>query len=198
MISCAGPLSGFSELIRRNPREFVIGKTKKLSRSAFWSVQLGFMLDGELEDALRYRTWFPVTGGGRLMPHGGCFAADPMDDISTEHEKKLGELVAERYGTDFFIMDKYPLEVRPFYSMPCPDNPALSNSFDIFIRGEVCPCAATGAVIFFSTLTIRVVTCCILQESDDGLGIHLPASWFRFGELRRWIYCRRMSRQAYG
>lgn len=70
---------------------------------------------------------------------GCCFpvVADPMDDLSTEHEKKLGDLVAERYGTDFFIMDKYPLEVRPFYTMPCPENPALSNSFDVFIRGEV-------------------------------------------------------------
>lgn len=35
------------------------------------------------------------------------------------------------------MMDKYPLEVRPFYSMPCPVNPKHSNSFDIFIRGEV-------------------------------------------------------------
>lgn len=65
------------------------------------------------------------------------FAADPEGDLSTEHEKKLGDLVADKYGTDFFMMDKYPLEVRPFYSMPCPSNPKHSNSFDIFIRGEV-------------------------------------------------------------
>lgn len=45
--------------------------------------------------------------------------------------------MAEKFGTDFFMMDKYPLEVRPFYSMPCPSNPKHSNSFDIFIRGEV-------------------------------------------------------------
>lgn len=63
--------------------------------------------------------------------------ADPEGDLTTEHEKKLGDLVAEKYGTDFFMMDKYPLEVRPFYSMPCPSNPKHSNSFDIFIRGEV-------------------------------------------------------------
>lgn len=64
-------------------------------------------------------------------------AADPDGDLTTEHEKKLGDLVADKYGTDFFMMDKYPLEVRPFYSMPCPVNPKHSNSFDIFIRGEV-------------------------------------------------------------
>lgn len=64
-------------------------------------------------------------------------AADIDGDLTTEHEKKLGDLVADKYGTDFFMMDKYPLEVRPFYTMPCPANPKHSNSFDIFIRGEV-------------------------------------------------------------
>lgn len=72
-------------------------------------------------------------------------AADPEGDLTTEHEKKLGDLVADKYGTDFFMMDKYPLEVRPFYSMPCPINPKHSNSFDIFIRGEV----GTGLVFCF-------------------------------------------------
>lgn len=63
-------------------------------------------------------------------------SADPDDDLTTEHEKALGRIVKEKYGTDFFMMDKYPLAIRPFYSMPCPENPKLSNSFDIFIRGE--------------------------------------------------------------
>ena len=27
-------------------------------------------------------------------------------------------------------------QVRPFYTMPCPDDPEVSNSFDVFIRGE--------------------------------------------------------------
>lgn len=40
-----------------------------------------------------------------------------------------------RYGTEFFILYRYPLAVRPFYTMPCYDNPAYSNSFDVFIRG---------------------------------------------------------------
>ena len=33
-------------------------------------------------------------------------------------------------------MDKYPLAVRPFYTMPDPEDPTLSNSYDVFIRGE--------------------------------------------------------------
>jgi len=61
---------------------------------------------------------------------------DDYEDLSTENEKKLGDIVKEKYDTDFFFMDKYPLSVRPFYTMPCPENPKLSNSYDFFIRGQ--------------------------------------------------------------
>ncbi|MEW5315913.1 MAG: hypothetical protein WDW38_007311 [Sanguina aurantia] len=37
---------------------------------------------------------------------------------------------------DFFILHRYPLAVRPFYTMPCPDDPLYSNSYDVFIRGN--------------------------------------------------------------
>ncbi len=58
------------------------------------------------------------------------------DDIGTADERVLGRIVAEKYDTDFFIMDKYPLSARPFYTMPDPANPKLSNSYDLFIRGQ--------------------------------------------------------------
>lgn len=51
-------------------------------------------------------------------------------------EKALGRIVAEKYEVDFYMMDKYPLAVRPFYTMPDPNNADLSNSYDMFIRGE--------------------------------------------------------------
>jgi len=41
-----------------------------------------------------------------------------------------------QYDTDFYILDKYPLAVRPFYTMPDPNNPKQSNSYDMFMRGE--------------------------------------------------------------
>lgn len=34
------------------------------------------------------------------------------------------------------MLDKYPLAVRPFYTMPDPENPKFSNSYDMFMRGE--------------------------------------------------------------
>eukprot|EP00961_Rhodomonas_salina_P283582 3832828-Rhodomonas_salina.1 len=35
------------------------------------------------------------------------------------------------------MLDRYPAAVRPFYTMPCPDDDRYSNSYDIFIRGQV-------------------------------------------------------------
>ena len=58
------------------------------------------------------------------------------EDIGTEDEKLLGEIVAEKHGQDFYIIDKFPAAVRPFYTMPDPEDPDYSNSYDIFIRGE--------------------------------------------------------------
>ncbi|ERN12570.1 hypothetical protein AMTRI_Chr01g136440 [Amborella trichopoda] len=62
--------------------------------------------------------------------------ADPLGDLNTETERKLGQLVREKYDTDFYILHRYPLAVRPFYTMPCYDDDLYSNSFDVFIRGE--------------------------------------------------------------
>ncbi|EKM56863.1 uncharacterized protein PHACADRAFT_118899 [Phanerochaete carnosa HHB-10118-sp] len=58
------------------------------------------------------------------------------DDLSTAAERRLGALVKEKYGCDYYILDKFPVDVRPFYTMPDPENPKFSNSFDIFVRGE--------------------------------------------------------------
>jgi aspartyl-tRNA synthetase len=73
--------------------------------------------------------------GCALLREAGVEQGD-YEDLSTENEKKLGDLVAEKYDTDFFFLDKFPLSVRPFYTMPDPNNPQLSNSYDFFIRGQ--------------------------------------------------------------
>ncbi|EPY30046.1 aspartyl-tRNA synthetase [Strigomonas culicis] len=59
-----------------------------------------------------------------------------VDDINTTNEKLLGKLVKERYGVDFFISDRFPSSVRPFYTMSCKDDERFTNSYDMFIRGE--------------------------------------------------------------
>lgn len=58
-----------------------------------------------------------------------------------------------KYDTDYFIIDKFPMGLRPFYTMPDPEDPVsilieslhaladkdsqtVSNSYDFFMRGE--------------------------------------------------------------
>lgn len=61
---------------------------------------------------------------------------DDEEDLSTPNEKLLGRLVKAKYDTDFYILDKFPLAIRPFYTMPDPSNSKYSNSYDMFMRGE--------------------------------------------------------------
>jgi len=71
----------------------------------------------------------------KMLREAGVEIADD-EDLSTPNEKFLGKLVRAKYDTDFYILDKYPLAVRPFYTMPDPENIMYSNSYDMFMRGE--------------------------------------------------------------
>uniref|UniRef100_A0A2P2I555 Aspartate--tRNA ligase, cytoplasmic n=1 Tax=Hirondellea gigas TaxID=1518452 RepID=A0A2P2I555_9CRUS len=73
--------------------------------------------------------------GIALLREAGIEIEDD-EDLSTPNEKLLGQLVRAKYNTDFFIMDKFPLAIRPFYTMPDPSNAKWSNSYDMFMRGE--------------------------------------------------------------
>jgi len=61
---------------------------------------------------------------------------DPTDDLSTVNEKILGAIVREKYDTDFYMLHRYPIKARPFYTMLCKDDPNYTNSYDFFMRGE--------------------------------------------------------------
>merc|ERR1711871_689811 len=65
-----------------------------------------------------------------------CAKMGYMDDFTTPQEKQLGRIMHDRYRSDFYIVDKFQLCVRPFYTMPDPNDEKYSNSYDIFLRGE--------------------------------------------------------------
>jgi aspartyl-tRNA synthetase len=69
-----------------------------------------------------------LADAGRNLP--------PLEDLSTPDEKLLGKLVKEKYGVDFYILDKFPAAARPFYTMPDPTDARYTNSYDLFVRGE--------------------------------------------------------------
>ncbi|GAB7359636.1 hypothetical protein MBLNU230_g6818t1 [Neophaeotheca triangularis] len=87
----------------------------------------------------------PFPEGIAMLREDGVEIGD-FDDLSTPDEKRLGALVLKKYGSDFYVLDKYPLAIRPFYTMPSaetqaaydPANPnaGYSNSYDFFMRGQ--------------------------------------------------------------
>lgn len=71
----------------------------------------------------------------KLLNENGTEASE-TDDLSTPQEKTLGKIIHDKFNTDFYTIDKYPSSVRPFYTMPDPSNPKVSNSYDFFMRGQ--------------------------------------------------------------
>mmetsp|Transcript_29492 Transcript_29492/g.87232 ORF Transcript_29492/g.87232 Transcript_29492/m.87232 type:complete len:634 (-) Transcript_29492:257-2158(-) len=94
--------------------------------------KLAEKLDSETDERARARIRERLDARG---PESLAEHAD-TEDMGTEDEKLLGEIVAELHGQDYYIIDKFPAAVRPFYTMPDPTDPRWSNSYDIFIRGE--------------------------------------------------------------
>lgn len=62
--------------------------------------------------------------------------ASENEDLGTRAEMRLGQLVKEKYKTDYFILDKFPASARPFYTHLDPNDDTVTNSFDIFLRGQ--------------------------------------------------------------
>ena len=55
------------------------------------------------------------------------------DDIGTDDEKKVGELVKKKYKTNAYFITKYPFELKPFYIMT---DGEVSRGFDFEYEGE--------------------------------------------------------------
>lgn len=51
-------------------------------------------------------------------------------NASASTEKALGALIRKKYGTDFYVLDKFPEEARPFYAKEDPSDPSLTNAYE--------------------------------------------------------------------
>jgi aspartyl-tRNA synthetase len=91
-----------------------------------------------------------------------------LDDISTKDEKLLGRIVHDELEQDFYIIDKFPAALRPFYTMKDPENPDLANAYDLFLRGEE---ITSGAQ--------RIHVTDMLHENAKAIGVDLsPIQWY--------------------
>ena len=73
---------------------------------------------------------------GVKMLNDAGFTQDKLEDLSAENERELGKLVKDQFGSDLFILDQFPLNERPFYTMPLEKDSLYSCSYDIIMRGE--------------------------------------------------------------
>ena len=73
-----------------------------------------------------------------LVANGIREKSDEMyeTDMATDEERRLGPIVKQLHGSDFYVVDKFPSVVRPFYSMQSADDPKIANAYDFFLRGE--------------------------------------------------------------
>lgn len=57
------------------------------------------------------------------------------EDFEPEEEKLLYECIYKKTGSEFVFVTHYPSSKRPFYAMETPENPAVTESFDLLFRG---------------------------------------------------------------
>lgn len=54
------------------------------------------------------------------------------EDLDTEAEKLLGEIMREEFNSELYFIKNYPLKIKPFYTMP---DGEYSRSFDLDYKG---------------------------------------------------------------
>ena len=66
-----------------------------------------------------------------LLQEGG-FNVRYGEDLGTETEKALGNIVKEKYGDDLYFLTKYPLSTKPFYTN---FDGEIARAFDLDYKG---------------------------------------------------------------
>lgn len=108
-----------------------------------------------------------------LAKRGKKYSKD--DDLDPEGENLLGDIIKEKYGSEFVFLTNYPWSVRPFYHMKPDRDPNGTRSFDLLFNGvEIC----TGAQREHRLEILRQ------QAADKGLQLkdmEKYAEIFRYG-----------------
>lgn len=93
-------------------------------------------------------------------------------DLGTEEEKLLGEIM-KKEGFEFYFIKNYPLEAKPFYTMPFEEK--YSRSFDLACKG-VELASGSQRIHDFRLLEKRIIECGLNPKDFES---YLKA--FRYG-----------------
>lgn len=116
----------FTAIYARNKREIEIVKTHFPHEDLVWLDETPRLTFQEAVGMLNDSGWTDDNG----------HQASEFEDIGTRAEIRIGELVKEKYHTDYYIIDKFPASARPFYTQLDAEDKRFTNSFDIFLRGQ--------------------------------------------------------------
>ncbi|KAK0640644.1 hypothetical protein B0T16DRAFT_334232 [Cercophora newfieldiana] len=116
----------FTGVYKRFRKEIEIIKTRFPHEDLVWIEQTPVL---KFKDAVKL-----LNDSGWTDDHG--HKASEFEDLTTRAEIRLGELIKEKYHTDYYIIDKFPTSARPFYAHLDPEDERFTNSFDIFLRGQ--------------------------------------------------------------
>jgi len=64
---------------------------------------------------------------GKEIPYG--------EDYDTESERLLWQYVKKEYDSDFFFVNRFPFNVKPFYVMRVDEDPFWARSVDLLFKG---------------------------------------------------------------
>jgi aspartyl-tRNA synthetase len=116
----------FKGVYSRCRREIDVVKTRFPHEDLVWLEETPILPFKDAVDLLNSSGW--------TDDHGR--QASEVEDLSTRAEIRIGELIKEKYKTDYYIIDKFPASARPFYTHLDAKDPRFTNSFDIFLRGQ--------------------------------------------------------------
>jgi aspartyl/asparaginyl-tRNA synthetase len=88
-------------------------------------------------DVVPPRLPFPklsVAAAHEMLRSAG-YAPGDTQDMDSESERRIADLVKGETGHDFLFIADYPVSARPFYHMRHADRPELARSFDLFWGG---------------------------------------------------------------
>ena len=116
----------FEGVYKRYHREITIIKEQFPHENLVWLEKTPVIPFAEAVQLLTDSGWLDEDGN----------PPNPLEDLHTRDEIRLGQLMKEKYHTDYYVLDKFPASARPFYTMPDPKDPRYTNSFDVFVRGQ--------------------------------------------------------------
>ncbi len=77
----------------------------------------------------------PLAEAKQIVADRGYVVPRADADMDPEGERRISEYVRETYGHDFVFLTDYASSIRPFYHMRHPDDPGLTNSYDLIYNG---------------------------------------------------------------